>query len=502
VELRSYLTILRRRWRVIAITAAVTLGIGVIGTLLIAPVYIASTTLRVSTAANRSIESVSYDSIMYATRLMNTYSKIATSEQVLEELRGRLGLRLPPQVKVDVPANSELMQISVENQDPAVAAAAANALAEILVANISHVEASAAKSTREALGNQLVQLQAELQQASAAQSPDGTESATMRRSLELKQQQYARVSDQYARAQLAETVRPDSVDVLEPAKPPETPARPRMTLNVAIAVVIGLVGGTGMAFLVQNLDTRLYTTRHIEDVVDLSILTSVPVAHLSPRSALFQPNSPEQEALRRVCTAFFHPRHPAPPRKILVTSAVPEEGKSTVVANLAVVFARTGRTVAVVDCDLRLPAQHRMFDMPNRIGLSSYLNGQATLDRAAQWSHIPGLEVITSGPLPPNPGELVGSWELANCLDELVARRDVVLLDSPSLLAVADAQALAPLVDRVVLVVGRGQASAEAVRTAREQLIGARARSICVVVNRAEPEDGSYTYYSRASGRA
>jgi polysaccharide biosynthesis transport protein len=501
VELRNYLGILRRRWRVFAMTAALTLGIGGIGTLLMARVYVASTTLRVSTAANRSIESVSYDSIMYATRLLNTYSKIATSEQVLEEVRERLSLRQTPQVKVDVPANSELMQISVEDGDPVVAAAAANALAEILVANIRRFEANAATSTREALGNQLVQLQDELQQARATASMDGPESATMRRTIELKQEQYARASDQYARARLAETAQSDSVAVLEPAKPPETPARPRTMLNLTIALVVGLIGGTGMAFLVESLDTRLYTTRTIEDAVDVSILTAVPAAPVSPKSTFFQPNTPEQEALRRVSTAFFNPRHQAPPRTILVTSAVPEEGKSTLVANLAVVFARTGRRVAVVDCDLRLPSQHRIFDLPNGVGLSSYINAQASLERVVQSSHVLGLEVITSGPLLPNPGERIGSREMANLLDELVGRYDVVLLDSPCLMAVVDAQALAPVVDRVVLVVGRGRASAEAVRTAREQLIGARAKSISVVVNRAEPEDRSYTHYSRASGR-
>jgi capsular exopolysaccharide synthesis family protein len=142
-----------------------------------------------------------------------------------------------------------------------------------------------------------------------------------------------------------------------------------------------------------------------------------------------------------------------------------------------------------------------MFRVPNNLGLSGYIGGACTLDSVLLRSHIPGLDLITSGPLPPNPAEFVGSWELATLLDELLGRYHFVLLDSPSCLAMVDALALAPRVDQVVLVVARGRASSEAIWSAREQLIAARARSIGVVVNRADPYDTTYAQHSRASVR-
>ncbi|HEY3111575.1 MAG TPA: Wzz/FepE/Etk N-terminal domain-containing protein [Chloroflexota bacterium] len=274
VELRTYLAILDRRKWVIAVTAAATLLVAAIGTLLMPPVYTAATTLRIIAAPNLSGDYVSYDSIMYATRLQNTYAKIATSDGVLDELARRLGLGVRPKVRVEVPANSELMQISVESRDPAQAAQAASALAEILMARAREAPTTAAQSARQALAARLTELEGELREARGAdQEPAGASGAALaRRSLELKEGRYARLADQYERASLAEAVRPDLMSVLEPASVPEAPTRPRKALNLAVALLLGLVGGVGMAFLVERLDTRLYTAGRTDEVVDLSIL--------------------------------------------------------------------------------------------------------------------------------------------------------------------------------------------------------------------------------------
>src|SRR5438270_6261600 len=168
MELRSYGEILRRRVRVIAMVGVVTVLVGSIGTFLLPPVYVASTTLRLRTSANLSVDTVSYDSIMYATRLLNTYSKIVTDGPIQEQMRSRLDLTELPRVTVDVPANSELMQISVENRSPTVAADAANTLAELLIAHVRQLDISAASTTREALDRQLARLREELDQSRAA----------------------------------------------------------------------------------------------------------------------------------------------------------------------------------------------------------------------------------------------------------------------------------------------------------------------------------------------
>jgi capsular exopolysaccharide synthesis family protein len=503
VDLRTYLTILRRRKAVIAVTTVAALLAAAIGTLLMPPVYAATTTLRVTTAASLSGDSVSYDSIMYATRLLNTYAKIATGDSALDELSRRLALGQRPKVRVDVPANSELIRISVESRDPAVAAEATRTLVDILMARAREAPTTAAQGARQALAARLAQMDDELRAARAAgqelpgSDASGAATAT-RRSLELLEERYARLADQYERARLAEAVRSEPLSVLEPATVPEAPVSPGRALTIAVALLLGLVGGTGLAFLIEHLDPRLYTARHIEDVVNLSVLGAVPATPRARPGGLFDPDSPAQEAIRRVRARVLESDRDASRRSVLVTSAEPGEGKSTVAANLAVSIAQTGRATVVVDGDLRLPAQHRIFDLPNEVGLSSVLRRDATVAAALQASQFAGVRVITSGPTPPNPAELLGSSEMVAVLAELAGSFDVIVLDAPSLLAVADALVLARAVDGVVLVVGRAQARAETVRAAREELISARARSIGVVVNRAEL-DASHAYYRRVA---
>ena len=433
MELGAYLAILWRRKWVIAVTVAVTVTVVIIGTLMATPKYVASTTLRVLTAAGGSADWVNYD-IMYTDRLMNTYIKIATSRPVLEELMQRLGLHKPPKIEVEILANTELIQITVEDANPIVAREAANTLAEILV--VQSEELYTGKRAR------------------------------------------------------------DFVSVVEPAVAPTAPSKARKGRNIALGVVVGLAGGVGLAYLFENLDTTLYTMEQIEEATELSVLGKIPSARKRRQIALFNGNSPQGEAFRRLRTYIFTLDHDAPLQTLLVTSAEPREGKSTIVANLAFTVAQSGRKVIVVDADLRRPTLHKIFDLSNKIGLSSILTQEATLDEAVQDSKIPGVQALTSGPLPPNPAELLGSPQMTALIEQLVQQFDLVVLDTPSLLAVSDVAVLAPAFDGVVLVVGRAQAQRKAVRAARQQLADLKARSIGVVVNRAE-QDGRYDYYYR-----
>jgi capsular exopolysaccharide synthesis family protein len=180
----------------------------------------------------------------------------------------------------------------------------------------------------------------------------------------------------------------------------------------------------------------------------------------------------------------------------LVTSAVPKEGKSTAVSNLAFAVAQTGRRVVVVDAHLRLPTLHKVFSLSNRVGLSSVLEDRASLEEAIQETGIAGVQVLTSGPLPPNPAELLSSPQMTALVERLTRQYDMVLLDTPSVLAVADAAALARSADGVLLVVERAQARQETVRAATQQLSDVKAHPIGIVINRSQP-DGTYDYYTR-----
>jgi capsular exopolysaccharide synthesis family protein len=503
MEIRNYIVILWRRKWVIAVTVAVTLTVAVIGTLMATPTYVASTTLRVLTPSSGSVDWASYD-MGYTNRLMNTYVRIATTGPVLEELVQRLGLNESPRIEVEILPNTELMHITVEDPNPVLAAEAANALADMLIAQSRELYTGGGKTAWEILGEQLTQIDDELSQARKeyealiTQSPEDSERITAAsRSIALKEETYATLLDQYERARVKEAMQANTVFVVEPAVPPPSPSKPRKKLNVALGCMVGLSGGLGLAFLFENLDTTLYTTQQIEEVTALSALGRIPAANRKPPSAFFNGNSPQGEAFRRLRANVLALDQDVTLRTLLVTSAEPREGKSTVVANLAFAIARSGRKVIVVDADLRLPTLHKIFGLSNEIGLSSVLKQEAALDEAVQDSHISGVRVLTSGPLPPDPAELLGSSQMTALIKQLAQQFDVILLDAPSLLAVSDAAVLASIVDGVLLIVGRAQARREAVRAACQHLADVNSRPVGFVVNRAE-QDGSYNYYYRA----
>jgi len=508
MDLKAYLTILWRRKWVIAVTAIVTATVAVVGTIVATPVYEASTTLRIPTARRGSADWVDYD-VEYADRLMNTYAQIATSGPVLDELAQRLGLDRPPEVEVETLANSELMQITVEDPNPVLVRDAANALSDILIGQSREQFAADRESAQEILSLQLAQLEEELDLARqefdslVTQFPGDTErTTTARRSIELKEATYGTLLEQYDQARIRDSIQANIPYVIEPAEVPGAPSKPSRSLNIALGVLVGLFGGIGLAFLFENLDTKLYTTAQIQEATNLPTLVSIPSARKRGQAGFLNGGSPEGEAFRRLRTRILTLDQDEPLRSLAVTSAIPGEGKSTVVASLAYTMAQTGHRVVVVDADLRRPTLHNIFELPNQLGLSSILREEATLDEAVQQSKFPGLYVLTSGPLPPDPAVVLGSSQVTTVIEQLTQQFDRVFVDTPSLLAVADAAVLAPLVDGVLLVVGRAQARGEAVQTAYTQLADIGARSIGIVVNRDGQGGGFHYYYSSITSSA
>jgi non-specific protein-tyrosine kinase len=500
MNLQTYLEILwRRKWAII-LTAAITLAVVIIGTFMMAPTYRASTTLRIATPSSGSIGNFRYD-ITYADRLMNTYAKIAKSKPVLAELAQQLNLNGPPEVEVEILANTELMQLKVVDPDPLVAAQGANLLAEILIAQSQELNADG-QTAREILSEQLAQVGEELGQARleyeqlVEQSPEDSEGIlAANRNVELSQGIYATLLEQYEQARFREAVQANTLSVVEPATIPRNPAQPNRLLNIVLGSVAGLAGGIALAFLFENLDTTLYTTEQIEKATGLSTLGKIPLAKKQLQISLLNGHSPHAEAFRRLCTTITMLDQDAFPLALLITSAEPGEGKSTITASLALAVARFGRKVIVVDSDMRLPTLHKIFNLTNEAGLSNVLQQEATLDSAIQASTTPDVWLLTSGPQPSHPAELLNSQRMANLIVQLKQRFDLVLLDTPSLLAVSDATIMAPVVDGVVLVVGRAQARRETVQAARKQLDDVKARSVGIVVNRANGSNHYFDHY-------
>ena len=215
---------------------------------------------------------------------------------------------------------------------------------------------------------------------------------------------------------------------------------------------------------------------------------------------LTEPRSPVAEAYRVLRTNLAFARPGEVLRSLLVTSPAPEEDKSTTLANLAVVTAQSGRRVIIVDCDLRRPTQHVLFDRPNEAGVTTALVGDETLDALPlQVTQVEGLQLLASGPIPPNPAELVGTPRMRALIERLVERADLVLLDAPPVVAVTDAAVLAPQVDGVLLVLVAGQSRRDETARARELLAKVGATLVGVVLTGTAPDSSAYGVYGSAT---
>lgn len=304
---------------------------------------------------------------------------------------------------------------------------------------------------------------------------------------------------------LSNFIRANNVTLLDRAVASDNPVRPVLLVNLLMALFLGAFGGSGLAFVVEYLDTTVRTREDIEDVVGVPLLGVVPriseadFAELGDpiRAKVYveaRPRSTTAECMRTIRTnvIFRTPKKKTP--VLLVTSSTPLEGKSFTSANLAASIAMTGSRVLLIDADLRRPTVHKLFGMDLDVGLSNVLADGASLESVVQRSHVKGLDVVVAGPIPPNPAELLGGAVMR----ELLAQShgyDTIMVDSPPVNVIADPLVLAPLADGVLVVV-------EAERTRRAQVSQAVARLtemngkvLGVIVNKLDEKSLGYGYY-------
>jgi len=255
--------------------------------------------------------------------------------------------------------------------------------------------------------------------------------------------------------------------------------------NVVIAFLMSLGAGIGLAFLLDYLDDTLKTVDDVDKYIHLPALALIP-SNKSERLKLrgkYGPQtegegnalaliddvrSPIAEAYRHLRTSLLLSSAGQPPKTILVTSSQPSEGKTTTAVNTAVMLAQTGAEVVILDCDLRRPRLHSHFALPNLRGVTNFLSGESDLDSATQtYERLQNLKIMTSGPVPPNPAELLGSDEMRRLLALLGERFSHIIIDSPPAISFTDASILSTLVDGVMLVVHGGSSSPAVVRDGR-----------------------------------
>ena len=346
------------------------------------------------------------------------------------------------------------------------------------------------------------------------QTRDQIDLLSMTQELESNRQRLNLLVQRQREFQLANGDRSNEVSIATYSRLPKEPIGPPRFRNIFVAFLLSLVAGIGLAFLLDFLDDTLKSVDDVDRYLHLPALALIPAgrdrgrligipgAPQSPGPAttalamVTDARSPIAESYRHLRTSLLLSSAGQPPRTILVTSSQPSEGKTTTAINTAFMLAQTGAEVLIIDCDLRRPRLHAHFHAPNTKGLTNWLSGETEIESLMQtYESQPNLKFLTSGPVPPNPAELLGSDEMRKLLGILSERFSHVVVDSPPAISFTDASILSTMVDGVVLVVHGGRSSRAVVRRAKQQLLDVGAHIFGVVLNNVKMETQDY-YYS------
>lgn len=440
MELRGYIELLRRRWWILLLGPILAGASAYAVSDSMTPTYAATATILVNQTQVPGI--VQYNDILTSERLTNTYAELVDRDIVIRTAIERLGLdvseaTLAGKVHVTVVRNTQLLKVTARDPSPQLAASIANG-----------------------------------------------------------------VSQAFIDSNQPEVSQPGTVSIAEQAKAPSSPVSPNIPLNVTLGALLGLIVAAALVALREYLDDTVKSAAEVEALPGLStmgVIGRLPGrsrGRKSPPTLSVLSAAESAESYRQLRTNIHFAAVAHPLKTILVTSANPREGKSTSVANLAVVLAQAGQRVIVVDTDLRRPQLHTYFRAPNSLGLTGLLLTEADEpDAALVATRIQDLWLLPSGPRPPNPSELLTSPAMARIIEQLSQRADYVLFDSPPILAVTDASILALHTDAAILIAEGGRTRTEALRRAHEALLRANARVLGVVINKAKGHGSSYAYY-------
>jgi polysaccharide biosynthesis transport protein len=505
-DVQRYLSLLWRWAWLLALATILAGGTAFVVSSRTTPVYQASALVQIIEAT--STKAVDMGVLQTSERLARTYVETMTTRPVLERVIETLSLAmhtsdLRDAITAQPLRDTQLIRVLVEHTDPVTAALLANALVAEFAELNREEQAMRFAASKLNLENQLTQLEIQMDETRLAiqatdSTPNGrTERDRLEASLAQQSQTYASLLQSYEQVRLTEAQTTSTVIIKEPAIPPNSPIRPRTVTNTALASVVGVMLAVGVVFLIEALDDTLRTpddvVRHLNLPV-LGVIATHDVVDGKPVVA-YRPRSPVAEAFRSLRTNLQFAMVDRPLETILITSPSPEEGKSTVATNLALVMAQSERKVALVDADMRRPSIHRLLGLPNRFGVSSlFVMNQVQLDGALRPSEIPNMFTMTSGKTPPNPAELLGSAKMGEILDQVKSLMDVVVIDIPPVLAVTDASVLAPRIDGVLLVLKPGSTKIAAARQAVEQLRRVGAHLLGVVLNEVSLTRSRYNY--------
>ena len=445
MDLVDYLRVLGRRWKLVVLATLLGLGAAAGFCATATPQYRADASLFVSMSDGANAAALMQGSVFTQQRVQS-YTDVITSPTVLQPVIDELGLRTTPRelarrVQAQAPLGTVLLDVTVEDPSPEAAARTANAVATEFTEAIQELERP---------------------------SPDQPS--------------------------------PVRASVIRPAVVLDDPVSPHVPRSLAVGLLLGLVAGSGLALLREALDTTITAAETLTELGAPALGTTLHNGPDRDRPQLITADArtPQSEALRQIRTSLQFADVDEPPRVVVLTSALPGEGKSTTAANLALTMAMSGLRTILVEADLRLPKAAEYLGVDRGAGLTTVLAGRADVDDLLQPYGDSGLSVLASGPIPVNPSALLGSRHMADLLVQLRERADLVIIDSPPLLPVTDAAVLARHADGVVLVVRHGRTTRDHLARALDRLRAVDARVLggvlsMVPAHRSE-YSGSYSY--------
>src|SRR6266566_1614001 len=538
VTFEQYWAILIKQWKLIVI-CFVFVGLGAFfGSHLILPTY--QSTALVQVAIRSSNSQSDYNSLLASDQLVQTEAQLAVSDPVLREVASRYpGLTVEQLSKVvtsTVKPNTQLFEIATLDANPVRAAALANDIATTLIRQQLQVVQQDNTQSQQQIQQELISTRQQIDNittqiaAMQAKGANQTQIAVLQAELAGLQQHYGQWQTVLAQLELTQAQSGDFLRVAQAAQPSPLPVRPNLLLNTAAGFLLGLLLGILLAIMFERLDTRVRTPEALSELLGWSVLATIRQA--DPKEDTINPTgrNTNVEAYRILRTSIGFAAIDKPLQTMVVTSALPRDGKSVISANLAIFMAKAGKNTLLIDADLRRPTQHALFGMSTEsLGLSNAVLafGTQTSPIASSYHQffspassnhpsgmpsanglslepfvhsvgIPNLWVMPTGPLPPNPSELLDSKAMQRFLTVIEhCGLEVVIFDTPPLLGLSDASILASKVDGALVVVDITRAQKGKLRQMKSVLAQTGANVLGCVINkqRGNRHDTAYSYY-------
>lgn len=510
IDIKEYIKPLLKWWWLIVLTTLVAAVSSFLATRQQTPVYRSTTKLMIGSIIEEANPSNTDFSI--ARQLATTYVDIANGQSVRAAAMDVLGLAALPAITVRQLNDTNIIEITVTANNPEVAQAVAAELANQVIKQTPAGQNDEDEFLEESLAYYqaaITELREEiaLKEAQLGSLKSAREIAEVQTEIQTAKSNLQELTTSYSSLLTSSSQgATNTITIVEPALPGTQVAADNI-ITIITAAGIGLVLSASAAYVLEYLDDTVKTEEQIQKLTKLPTLAGIAEIRGEGGNLITvtKPRSPTAEAFRVLRTAIQYTAVDKPNRILLVTSAVPQEGKSTTSSNLAVIMAQAGHSVLLIDADLRRPSQHHIFGLSNKRGLTNFLlefNPNATaedmrhlVEDTAQTTRVEGLQVLACGPIPPNPSELLGSVKMKKLLAKLAEQFDFVILDSPPVLSVTDAAVLSTLVDGTLFVVKANKSRRAPSKQAVERLREVNARLVGAVLNALSPRTEGYSFY-------